>query len=63
MYYGSCGGNSLLNGTTYQVAGIGPMLENFERTPSDVIQMNWRPNSSDLDYNSPNLAVTDVATG
>lgn len=25
--------------------------------------MNWRPNSTDMEYNSPALAVTDIATG
>lgn len=33
MYYGACGGNSVINASTYQVGSIGPTLENFERTP------------------------------
>jgi hypothetical protein len=62
IHYGACSGNQVISGSTYQVSGLAPVLGNFERTPADVIQMSWRPNPTDLDYNSPNLPVTDVAT-
>lgn len=53
----------MLNGTTIQVATLGPCLANFERTPSDVIQVNWRPSATDLDFDSPGTATLDVTNG
>lgn len=53
----------MLNGATVQVSTLGPCLANFERTPGEVIQVNWRPSATDLDFDSPTTPTLDVTNG
>lgn len=60
MHYGNTNG-SLVNATdSVSVDALGQVLEHWERTPYDTIQLNWKPNIADTMFVDPGSAT--VAT-
>nr|WRQ65690.1 hypothetical protein [Tolivirales sp.] len=57
FHYGQTSGGLLTNADSVAPDQLAPALENWERTPTDIVQINWKPNIADTQWTDPGLAT------
>lgn len=57
FHYGQTSGGLINVADTPSADSLAPILENWERTPTDIVQINWKPNIADTQWTDPGAAT------
>lgn len=60
VHYGLTNAGMIDNGNTISVNSVASTLQHYSRTPADTIELVWKPNQADFEFNDPSEVASPL---